>query len=253
MYCGHADMESFDVLAFVCALSICMERRVKMKINLSIFPNRSPIVPLSRSVRPPTPRFSLHSFYFCSDWWVQAVVTNDGTFLFSYPITGRIAVLLRLLWRCVSHHQWIRWLRQCLRSLQFIWGSIGLHRQQYDGTNIFDRQIDWHHHLRFGSSESKVRYSMSRRQVSSWCALLYCIWFVVWWNVIFARSLVLLNRCLPGSSEKQANKFFSKTGIREFFQEVNEDITTCSNEIIYMFIIAFGEMVERKWRVKCIK
>lgn len=56
------------------------------------------------------------------------------------------------------------------------------------------------------------------------------------------NSLQLLNRCMPGSSEKQTNKFFSKTGIREFFQEVNEDITACYNEIIYMFIIAFGEL-----------
>lgn len=60
----------------------------------------------------------------------------------------------------------------------------------------------------------------------------------------FLYSLELLNRCLPGNSEKQTNKFFSKTGIREFFQEVHEDITACLDEIFYMFAIAFRELSE---------
>lgn len=38
------------------------------KINLSIIQNRSPSVPLPRSVRPPIPCFSLRSVYFCLDW-----------------------------------------------------------------------------------------------------------------------------------------------------------------------------------------
>ncbi|XP_077291052.1 choline transporter-like protein 1 [Arctopsyche grandis] len=49
----------------------------------------------------------------------------------------------------------------------------------------------------------------------------------------------LINRCIPNKSSKVVNSFFSKTGLSDFFQEVNEDLHLCWREMLYLCIIAF--------------
>ncbi|KAK3925681.1 Choline transporter-like protein 1 [Frankliniella fusca] len=49
-----------------------------------------------------------------------------------------------------------------------------------------------------------------------------------------------LNRCIPETSETVVNSFFSKTGIKDFLQEVSEDLHLCWQEILYLCLIAFA-------------
>ncbi|XP_059622600.1 choline transporter-like protein 1 [Phlebotomus argentipes] len=49
----------------------------------------------------------------------------------------------------------------------------------------------------------------------------------------------LLNRCIPKQATKYSNKFFSKSGIRNFFEEVSEDLDICWREILCLFVLAF--------------
>ncbi|KAJ1528839.1 hypothetical protein ONE63_007213 [Megalurothrips usitatus] len=47
-----------------------------------------------------------------------------------------------------------------------------------------------------------------------------------------------LNRCIPGTNDT-VNTFFSKTGLKDFLQEVSEDLHLCWQEILYLCLIAF--------------
>lgn len=49
-----------------------------------------------------------------------------------------------------------------------------------------------------------------------------------------------LNRCIPETSETVVNSFFSKTGLKDFLQEVSEDLHLCWQEILYLCLIAFA-------------
>ncbi|GAB0087830.1 Choline transporter-like [Sergentomyia squamirostris] len=49
----------------------------------------------------------------------------------------------------------------------------------------------------------------------------------------------LLNRCLPKDVKETSEKFFSKSGFRNFFEEVSEDLDICWREILYLFATAF--------------
>lgn len=48
-----------------------------------------------------------------------------------------------------------------------------------------------------------------------------------------------LNRCIPETSDTVVNSFFSKTGLKDFLQEVSEDLHLCWQEILYLCLIAF--------------
>ncbi|XP_075226118.1 choline transporter-like protein 1 [Lycorma delicatula] len=49
-----------------------------------------------------------------------------------------------------------------------------------------------------------------------------------------------LNRCIQNTSGEVVNKFFSKTGLNNFFQEVSEDLHHTWPEILYLCLIAFA-------------
>ncbi|XP_045462805.1 choline transporter-like protein 1 [Harmonia axyridis] len=46
------------------------------------------------------------------------------------------------------------------------------------------------------------------------------------------------NRCIPNATHKIVDKYISKTGITNFFQEISEDLHLCYWEIIYLFFIS---------------
>lgn len=52
--------------------------------------------------------------------------------------------------------------------------------------------------------------------------------------------VTFVNRCIQDSKTGGVNKFFSKTGISNFFQEASEDLHHTWREILYLCLIAFG-------------
>ncbi|XP_063245014.1 choline transporter-like protein 1 isoform X2 [Bacillus rossius redtenbacheri] len=49
-----------------------------------------------------------------------------------------------------------------------------------------------------------------------------------------------LNRCIPNATPTTKRTVITKTGIKNFFQEVSEDINTCWKEILYLCLIALA-------------
>jgi len=49
----------------------------------------------------------------------------------------------------------------------------------------------------------------------------------------------VFNRCIPSKNDSSITQFFSKSGVRDFFQEVSEDLHLCWKEILYLCLIAF--------------
>lgn len=71
----------------------------------------------------------------------------------------------------------------------------------------------------------------------------------------FKRSFIfyskaILNRCIQSTANTgQDESVFSKTGLKNFFQEVSEDLHMCSWEIVYLCIIAFGNYFQYKLKI----
>ncbi|KAF6202777.1 hypothetical protein GE061_003180 [Apolygus lucorum] len=49
-----------------------------------------------------------------------------------------------------------------------------------------------------------------------------------------------LHRCIPKKSSEVVNSFFSKTGFKDFFHEVSEDLHLAWKELVYLALIALG-------------
>jgi hypothetical protein len=58
-------------------------------------------------------------------------------------------------------------------------------------------------------------------------------------NVLIFSSKPFLNRCVKKEAGKTVDMAITKTGIKNYFQEVSEDLQDCWKEILYLCLVAF--------------